>query len=76
MTEQISPHTLLPLKKVCSLTNLSRSYIYTRLQSGELKAIKVGRRTFVKMDDLHSWIACHSAFTPLKPESAEASHAE
>lgn len=55
--------TLLTIKEVCEATKLGRTYIYRILKSGDLKAIKVGRRTLVRKDDMEAWSSGLSSYT-------------
>lgn len=48
---------LLSVDDVMATTGLGRTTIYSLFKSGELKAVKVGRRTFVRTDDLADFVA-------------------
>jgi excisionase family DNA binding protein len=44
------------IKDACRRSGLSRTRIYEAIGSGELQAIKCGRRTLIKFQDLEGWI--------------------
>lgn len=39
------------------MSSCGRSTIYAEIKSGNLKIMKVGRRTIIALDDLRSWLA-------------------
>jgi hypothetical protein len=47
---------LLSVNDVMAATGLGRTTIFSLFNSGDLKAVKVGRRTFVRPDDLQSFV--------------------
>jgi excisionase family DNA binding protein len=44
------------IPETCVLANCSRTALYQKISSGELRAVKCGRRTLVLADDLPKWI--------------------
>ena len=48
---------LLRIPEVCAATGFSRSFLYEQIESGGLKAIRVGRTIRICADDLRDWIA-------------------
>jgi excisionase family DNA binding protein len=40
-------------------TGLSRSFLWQKIQSGELKTVRAGRRRLILANDLRNWIAGH-----------------
>ena len=60
------PPLLYSIKTLVSRTGLGRSTIYELVKSGALVAVKCGRRTAFKADDVHAWIA---AMQPAIPTS-------
>ena len=47
---------LLTINDFCEATNLGRTHVYRLLKNNEVKAIKVGRRTFIKREALEQWL--------------------
>ena len=54
---------LLSLKEIGQQTGLSKSKIYGLLRTGELTAIKVGRRTLISTDQLEAFLKRAPAYT-------------
>lgn len=53
---------LLTINQVCEATKLGRTYIYRLLKSGDLKGIKIGRRTMVRKNDIDAWASSLAAY--------------
>lgn len=47
---------LLTIGDFCEATSLGRTHVYELLKRGEVKAIKIGRRTFIRREDMHNWL--------------------
>ena len=45
------------IKEACIRTGLGRTRTYEAIGSGELRAIKCGRRTLIEMNEIRRWIA-------------------
>ena len=54
--ETISDKYLLRIPDVVAATGLSRSFIYQRIASGELKVVRIGRTVRVRIEDMNNWI--------------------
>ncbi len=55
---------LFTIEEVVIETGICRSNIYTQMKSGALKAVKVGRRTFIRPDDLRTFIDSAPSYVP------------
>lgn len=45
------------INEVVEVTGVSRSTLYEAIARGELRAIKLGRRTLIRVEDLKSYMA-------------------
>lgn len=45
------------IAQVCSELGIGRTFVYELIRSGQLRAVKIGRRTIVLSDDLNRYIA-------------------
>ena len=48
---------LVSVKDFCEIAGCGRTKFYDSLKLGELKAVKYGKRTFVRRADLEDWLA-------------------
>ena len=55
---------LLTVAEFCEANGLGRTHVYAMLKDGKLTAVKVGRRTLFRREDLEAWKA---GLTPYKP---------
>lgn len=43
--------------EACAASRASRTILYEAIRSGQLRAVKRGRRTLILKDDLNRWVA-------------------
>lgn len=58
---QIAP-ALLTIKEFAVWSRLGRTKIYELIGSEELRAIKIGRRTYISVEAAEDWLAAQPAF--------------
>jgi excisionase family DNA binding protein len=56
--------TLLSIPEAVSASRACRSIIYRELAAGRIRAVKIGRRTFIRADSLEAWMQALPAFEP------------
>ena len=48
------------IPEACRITGIGRSKLYELIQSGEIRAIKVGRMTLIPIQNLRDFLACEA----------------
>jgi excisionase family DNA binding protein len=62
---------LIDVAEVCRLTSLSVSRVYSLITEGELRRVKLGRKTVFVEAEVEAWIKGKIAASPLRqPEAA------
>ena len=54
---------LLTIPEFITWCRLGRTKVYEEIAAGSLRAIKVGRRTFIKREDALAWLDSQPAMT-------------
>lgn len=62
---------LLTITEFCDKIGVGRTTAYSLLKSGKLKALKIGRRTFIEKAAVDTWLTSLSAYK----SQGEANHA-
>lgn len=52
-----STHRLVSVRDALTLIGTGRTCFYSKLNSGEIRALKVGRRTFVQLSEIEAYIS-------------------
>lgn len=58
---------LLTIDETMAETGFSRTALYRKFKSGELKAVKVGARTYVRGEDLMAYLAALPSINAPEP---------
>jgi excisionase family DNA binding protein len=53
MSEQLA----VTISKAAALAGVGRSTLYSEISKGNLRVLKVGRRSIIAMEDLRKWLA-------------------
>lgn len=61
MIESSTPTRLLKIGAVCDLTQMSRSAIYREIDSGNLRAVRIGRSVRISENELNRYLRALSA---------------
>jgi hypothetical protein len=59
-----------PIPDACRVSGLSRSEIYRRLATGDIRAVKSGARTLILMDSLRAYLTSLPPATFRAPKGA------
>lgn len=58
---------LLTIPEFCQMANTGRTNAYKLINSGALKAVKLGKKTLIRKADMDTWV---SSLNPYKPVQA------
>ena len=61
------------ISEACASGRIGRTTLYEAIRSGQLRAVKHGRRTLILVDDFRSWL---SNLPPVAPSGDDRKHAE
>jgi excisionase family DNA binding protein len=53
--------------EACEAARIGRTNLYVAIRSGQLRAVKHGKRTLILVDDLRAWLESLPGLTP-KPK--------
>jgi excisionase family DNA binding protein len=57
------------IAEACAVAGIRRTTLYKEIRSGDLRAVKIGGRTVILVNDLRRWLDCRPAITPQPPQS-------
>jgi excisionase family DNA binding protein len=60
------------IEQACAAAGVGRSKLYLAVQSGDLRARKLGKKTLILRDDLRAWLESLPSFTPWSSPSGAA----
>jgi excisionase family DNA binding protein len=60
----------LTISEACAAARVGRTTVYAAIGSGQLRAVKLNRKTLVLVADLQQWIETLPAIEPKRPSSA------
>ena len=55
---------LITIPEFCAWARIGRTKAYEEIATGALRAIKIGRRTLVRLDDASTWLSGQPALQP------------
>lgn len=55
---------VLTINESCALAGCGRTYIYSEISKGSLRALKRGRSTVIRPEDLRRWLADLPSYEP------------
>ncbi len=61
MVELNSPKLAFSIREACAASSLGKTTLYTHINSGRLKAIRVGGRTLIPSESLHALLSGENA---------------
>lgn len=61
---KLSRPALMTIEEFRSWSRLGRTKIYAMLGSGELAAVKIGRRTFIRTEAAEAWLKAQPSYAP------------
>jgi excisionase family DNA binding protein len=62
------------VSEACAIARIGRTSLYKAIRNGELRAIKLGRRTLILPADLKSWLESSPNIVPGGSKGAKAQH--
>ncbi len=54
--EPALPKRAYSIPEVCRTASIGRTRLYSEIAEGRLRAVKVGRRTLIRVEDLDAWL--------------------
>ena len=54
--EPALPKRAYSIPEVCRTASIGRTRLYSEISEGRLRAVKVGRRTLIRTEDLDTWL--------------------
>jgi excisionase family DNA binding protein len=67
--EDLKTQLAYSIAEACAVAGVRRTTIYKQINSGELRAVKVGGRTLILLDDLRRWLDGRNSIIPEPSQS-------
>jgi excisionase family DNA binding protein len=59
------------IAEVCAVARVGRSTLYKAISAGNLRAMKIGRRTYIRAADLNRWLEGMPSLVPKQRPPSE-----
>lgn len=63
---------LLTITEVCAETNIGKTMVYRLINSGQLLAVKLGKKTLIRRADMETWLSSLNNYNVRGSDAANA----
>jgi excisionase family DNA binding protein len=68
--QPLAARMALSIPESCKLSGIGRSKLYQAIQTGALRARKLGKKTLILPEDLQQWLVDLPSYEPKRPQIA------